>query len=162
MNELDQKSDPDCDRPFLSVRYKLEVSLSFTQVDLQGNEVTSSVMSPAQGFSSISVFNVPRSSDSGRLCDPRSEWLDVSISDYESVYKSRKKIKCFDDLAVCPMYHTNKLQIESLERHHTFSILLDGEIYGPFYRVRITPCRLPHKREGTFKLPVMHHLPFKM
>ena len=67
------------------------------------------------------------------------------------------------------MYHwlqrcagTNKLQVETLERHHHFSILLDGEIYGPFYRVRITPCKIPHMRGETLKLPVMHHLPFQM
>ena len=144
------------------LKYKLQVSLSFTQVDLQGNEVTSSVMSPSQGFSSISLFNVPRLTDSGRLCDPRSEYLDVNIADYETVYKSRKRIKCFDDLAFCQMYHTNKLQVESLERHHTFSILLDGEVYGPFYRVRFTPCRLPHMRGENLKLPVMHHLQFQM
>ncbi|QDZ18955.1 hypothetical protein HOP50_02g14610 [Chloropicon primus] len=143
-------------------KYRLEVSLSFTQVDLQGNEVTKSVMSPAQGFTSISLFNVPRSTDSGRVCDPRSEWLDVSIAEYEAVYKSRKRIKCFDDLAFCQMYHTNKLQVETLERHQAFSILLDGEIYGPFYRVRITPCKIPQMRGETLKLPVMHHLPFQM
>lgn len=143
-------------------KYQLEVSLSFTQVDLQGNEVTNSVMSPAQGFTSISLFNVPRSTDSGRICDPRSDWLDVSVAEYETVYKSRKRIKCFDDLAFCQMYHTNKLQVETLERHHHFSILLDGEIYGPFYRVRITPCKIPHMRGETLKLPVMHHLPFQM
>ena len=144
------------------LKYQLEVSLSFTQVDLQGNEVTNSVMSPAQGFTSISVFNLPRSTDSGRLCDPRSEFLDVSVAEYETVYKSRKRIKCFDDLSFCQMYHTNKLQIEALERHHAFSIMLDGECYGPFYRVRITPCKIPQMRGETLKLPCMHHLPIQM
>lgn len=143
-------------------RYRLDVSLSFTQVDIAGNEVLSSaVIAPAAGFTAISLHNVPRSGDSGRICDPRTEWLDMCVADFDTVYKSRKKIKCFNDLKGCQTYHTSRVQVEALERHKTFSILLDGELYGPFYRIRIEALRIG--RGGrVLKLPAKHFLPFQM
>lgn len=56
-------------------------------------------------------------------------------------------------------YHSNKLVVEASDFAKPFHVLLDGEVYGPFYRIRITPCRSPKNRSEILRFPVMTYLP---
>ena len=48
-------------------------------------------------------------------------------------------------MQAAPCFRTNKLQIES-PRKNPFKILLDGELYGPFYRIKAAPCQSLDKK----------------
>ena len=43
----------------------------------------------------------------------------------------------------------------------SFHIVLDGQVFGPFARVRITPCHALGAEEP-LHLPLMHHLPVSL
>ena len=143
-----------------AARYSFNATVTFNQVDLKGDQHHSStVIAPPNGFTSLVVSNIPRAGDDISVTDPSSEFLDLSVVESDWASKARKKVTCMDDMQAAPCFRTNKLQIES-PRKNPFKILLDGELYGPFYRVKAAPCQSLDKK-ARVSFPVMHYMPIR-
>ena len=59
-------------------------------------------------------------------------------------------------------YQVRMLQVDSYNVNRPsahFFVLLDNEVYGPFYRVRVRPLRLPHAHSPVVTFPVRHFVP---
>ncbi|XRB12386.1 hypothetical protein RI054_04g22220 [Pseudoscourfieldia marina] len=59
-------------------------------------------------------------------------------------------------------FQVRMLQVDSYNVNRPsahFHVLLDNEVYGPFYRIRVRPLRLPHAHSPVVSFPVRHFLP---
>ena len=146
----------------LANRFALKATLTLNRRCLGESESTSStVMAPSQGFSSITVNNIPRIGDSARIVHPSSDALDVNIVEADWASRMRRRVHCMDDFHDSQTALCGQVQVETV-RKKPFDITIDGQVYGPFFRIKISSCQTGHRSEGAIaKFPVMHNLPLQ-
>ena len=152
----------DIDFETIASRFALKATLTVKRKCLGDTESSSStVLAPSQGFSSIVVNNIPRIGDSARIVDPTTDALDVNIVEADWAARMRRRIQCMDDFHDAPTALCGQIQVETV-RKKPFDITIDGQVYGPFFRIKLSPCQAGRRSEGTLaKFPVMHNLPLK-
>ncbi|KAK3239177.1 hypothetical protein CYMTET_50880, partial [Cymbomonas tetramitiformis] len=137
-------------------KYKLEAALSLNEVDMCGIENTTQTLHPARSFLQLNLCNVATPADQGLQPDPTSDNMMVQVIESDWYLKGRRgRRPPVEDFSNAPCYRAAKLQIDAQDSLNPFNILLDGELYGPFFKVRIYPCRLPGARADTARFPVM-------
>lgn len=143
-------------------RFALKATLTLNRKCLGDTESSSStVLAPSQGFSSIVINNIPRIGDSARIVDPSTDALDANIVEADWASRMRRRVQCMDDFHDAPRALCGQIQVETV-REKPFDITIDGQVYGPFFRIKLSPCQAGHSSEGTLaKFPVMHNLPLK-
>ncbi len=107
--------------------------------------------------------NVTESNYGGNGEDGEVPSLGVNMVDLDwSVAKKRFNINSksttevhVDDLfPECPSFRASKLQIDAGSSGKQFHVLLDGELFGPFFRVRFSPLRISHAQSPPVTFPV--------
>ena len=58
------------------------------------------------------------------------------------------------DPGMCESYRAARVQIDAQDTSKPFHVVLDGELYGPFTRIRLYPCRLPGVRSELVTFPI--------
>ncbi|MCO5576443.1 hypothetical protein L7F22_030253 [Adiantum nelumboides] len=134
--------------------YSFEAEATLRPIDWTGKEGEQKIK--AGSYTAIQAISVPRPSE-GRLgCDPCSHLLDICLMESES----SKRLKDLSDIInYVSVYRANWLIVQAQDTSKPFVILLDGELYGPFYRVRLSACPHPSNRRHVLKFPVMTYWP---
>eukprot|EP01112_Ceratiomyxa_fruticulosa_P021366 TRINITY_DN7483_c2_g1_i1.p1 TRINITY_DN7483_c2_g1~~TRINITY_DN7483_c2_g1_i1.p1 ORF type:complete len:281 (-),score=58.06 TRINITY_DN7483_c2_g1_i1:174-980(-) len=108
-------------------------------------------------YVSLVISNVGQSSD--RIVpNPTRPWLELYALDSDP----KKKKSLLKDEGQGHCYHASVLEFETEDKKKQFDVLLDGELYGPFYRIRISACTLPEDQNEIQDLPVMTYLPLDL
>lgn len=141
---------------FLKPVYSLEASISFYPID---HEDRDEVMQTVNGsYSAILALNVPRPSEQRFGCDPSTDVLELCIMEAE--IPSTRRCKVLDDISNwVETYHTKEVLVQAKNFSEPFHVLLDGEVYGPFYRVRLSALRHPSRRQDVLQFSVMTYWP---
>ncbi|KAI5072344.1 hypothetical protein GOP47_0012450 [Adiantum capillus-veneris] len=115
--------------------YSFQAEATFRPIDWTGKEGEQKIK--ACSFTAIQAISVPRSSE-GRLgCDPCSHFLDICLMESGNA----KRLKDMSDIInYVSVYRANWLIVQAEDTSKPFVILLDGELYGPFYRVSRATC----------------------
>lgn len=92
-------------------------------------------------YQSISVRNCTSCGDKGELVAPSQPWLEVYAEEVNAAAKKKKSQRPQD---FGNSYHVATLNIESATAQQ-FSIILDGELYGPFHKVLISAAKANQK-----------------
>jgi hypothetical protein len=118
-------------------RYQgVQLNVSYVPMDPTGElNRSSEINEQTKMFQSISIKSTSRFGDRGALVGPNQPWLEVFADENVAKTGNKKRIKLRD----CDMgtnYHVGSISIESPTAAH-FSVLMDGELYGPFHKVII-------------------------
>lgn len=134
--------------------YSLQAEAIFRPIDWTGKE--GEEKNKACSFTSIQAISVPKPSEARLGCDPCSHFLDICLMESGKV----KRIKDMNDIInYVSVYRANWLMVQAQDTSEPFDVLLDGELYGPFYRVRLSSCPHPSNRRFVLKFPVMTYWP---
>jgi len=147
----------------LAAKCRLQGALSFTQVDLLGNEQVPETIFPTNSFLAISINNVPHPLDH-LPSNPTVRSLDICIWEADAVVRGKKQVRTLDDLlsnscTACLAFRASRVQLVAQDTSHPFHILLDGELYGPFTRVKIFPCQFPGLESNFPVFPIATTMP---
>lgn len=106
--------------------------LSYVPMD-PTNDVSrsSEVNEQPKVYQNISILSCSSFGDRGTLVSPGQPWLEVFAENTTS--KKRSKLR---DCDIGTNYHVGSITIES-NTHQPFTVMLDGELYGPFHKVII-------------------------
>ncbi|KAL0481004.1 hypothetical protein AKO1_013663 [Acrasis kona] len=119
----------------------VQLNVSYVPMDPTGElNRSSEINEPTKTFQSISIRSTSRFGDKGSLVGPNQPWLEVFADENVAKQSNKKRVK----LRECDMgtqYHVGSLTIESPSVAQ-FSVLMDGELYGPFHKVIINATDL--------------------
>jgi len=131
-----------------------ELNVRFTQMDLAGNKLAQ-IIDDGAVYDSILLANVPRKSDPCFPADPLSPWLEMFARPHRTYTRAPTK-KNF--LLGDPKQHVHAADVSSVTSSGSFHILVDGQRFGPYNRIRISPVL----EEGTgraFTFPIQTFFP---
>eukprot|EP00898_Chlorokybus_atmophyticus_P001645 jgi/Chlat1/2481/Chrsp175S02360 len=112
--------------------YKLDASVTVTTVDMTGAVISSSLPLQPKAWSSVTLNNIPEKEQSANWVTPGCTWLEGQFAAYDP--KSRKHQRTLEDLlATASCAHVQEMLVEARE---PFPILVDGQVYGPFLKIR--------------------------
>jgi hypothetical protein len=116
----------------------VQLNVSYVPMDPTGElNRSSEINEQTKTYQSISVKSTSRFGDKGSLVGPNQPWLEVFADENLSTQKQRDKRKVkLRDCDMGTQYHVGSISIESPSAS-MFSILMDGELYGPFHKVII-------------------------
>eukprot|EP01113_Clastostelium_recurvatum_P023155 TRINITY_DN2767_c2_g1_i2.p1 TRINITY_DN2767_c2_g1~~TRINITY_DN2767_c2_g1_i2.p1 ORF type:complete len:942 (-),score=292.73 TRINITY_DN2767_c2_g1_i2:45-2669(-) len=103
-------------------------------------------------YSSVVISNVGQTGDK-MVANPTRPWVEVYTMDNDS---KKKKAK---DEGQGHSYHASLIEFETDDRKRQVDILVDGELYGPFHRIRVSACAVPDDPGEILELPIMSYLP---
>jgi len=131
-------------------------SIKYSQMNIVGAVKQAAPIEP-KSYNSIIVSNVPSQADKGAVPpNPTKPWLEMICA--ESDPKKRKaKGKDSDESLSC--YHLSQVELEADDKKKNFHILLDNVLYGPFYKIRISPCNVT--QEEILSIPFMTFFPLE-
>ncbi|KAF0981491.1 hypothetical protein FDP41_012148 [Naegleria fowleri] len=123
------------------------LTVSYVPMDPTGEENRAAeIQEPAKTYNSISIQSCSLFGDRGSLVAPSQPWLEVFIEETGS--KKKKKMR---DCDVGTNYHVGSVTIES-STFQQFSVLMDGELHGPFHKIIISSS------QQTFKLQTFNNV----
>eukprot|EP01122_Echinamoeba_exundans_P011311 TRINITY_DN4451_c1_g1_i1.p1 TRINITY_DN4451_c1_g1~~TRINITY_DN4451_c1_g1_i1.p1 ORF type:complete len:699 (+),score=129.24 TRINITY_DN4451_c1_g1_i1:113-2209(+) len=101
-------------------------------------------------YQQICMASVPVAGDRAMNvnADPTHPWLELLLVDNSKKTGQRSDPK---------VYHVSQVELLS-ERVEPFHLLLDGRVYGPFVKVKITGAMYPDK-DKIYTMPIMTYLP---
>jgi len=109
-----------------------QLNVSYVPMDPTGEQNRSAeINETTKTYNSISIQSCSSFGDRGSLVAPSQPWLEVFVE--ESGSKRKKKMR---DCDVGTNYHVGSITIES-PTFQQFSVLMDGELHGPFHKVII-------------------------
>eukprot|EP01118_Nematostelium_gracile_P018609 TRINITY_DN8324_c0_g1_i1.p1 TRINITY_DN8324_c0_g1~~TRINITY_DN8324_c0_g1_i1.p1 ORF type:complete len:419 (+),score=77.21 TRINITY_DN8324_c0_g1_i1:47-1303(+) len=115
------------------------LSIRCTQVNVLGTPRPGLSLEP-KSYVSLLMANIPLQGDRGIPANPSKSWLEMTLIEVD---KKKKNPRLEKDLAEgpCSTLHTSVVEIEVPDRKNgSFHILLDNVLYGPFVKVKISPC----------------------
>jgi hypothetical protein len=118
----------------------VDLVVKFTKMDLQGN-ITEVVTEDATVYQSLLVSNVPRKSDFLFPPNPTSPNLEMGARLHKN-YNAQKAAQLGrkNVLAQDAKQHVVEVEIWAANPQQTFSIVIDNQPFGPYYRVKLLPC----------------------
>ncbi|KAL9644284.1 hypothetical protein ABK040_005745 [Willaertia magna] len=109
-----------------------QLNVSYVPMDPTGELNRScEINEPTKTYNSISIQSCSMFGDRGSLVAPSQPWLETFVEEFGS--KRKKKMR---DCDIGTSYHVGSITIES-STFQQFSVLMDGEIYGPFHKLII-------------------------
>jgi len=120
-----------------------ELRVKFSQVNMKG-VVTGNCEDEAISYTSILLSNIPQRGDKVFPPDPTNPWLEMHAQ-VQKGSKPKDPTKRSTLLADAKQ-HTNYIEITSSLETGSFQLLIDGQLFGPFYKIRISPIELGGKR----------------
>jgi hypothetical protein len=113
----------------------LEVKVSYVPMDPTGElNRSSEINEQTKTFQNISIKSTSRFGDRGSLVGPNQPWLEVFAD--ENLKSDNRRKKKLRDCDLGTQYHVGSITIDSPTAAY-FSVLMDGELYGPFHKVII-------------------------
>jgi hypothetical protein len=141
--------------------------IKYAQMNIMGAVKQAPPIEP-RSYQTIIISNTPFYGDKGISPNPSKPWLEMYAVESDSVCSHivnecwyiflQKKRKVKGDDASC--YHISQADIECDDKKKTFHVLLDGVLYGPFYRIRITPVNV--NQDEIMTIPFMTFLPIEL
>lgn len=132
----------------------VEVSIKYTQMNYYGLPRQGDAPEVRQ-YKQVSIGNIPATTDQGTCPNPTVPWLEMVAIDPDTGKKKKKGV--VDEHT----YHVSTVEIEVPPGNTKFPMLIDGETYGPFSKVKITPCKLRDTSE-IIVFPVMNYFPLDL
>jgi hypothetical protein len=118
-----------------------DIVVKFTKQDAQGR-LTEVVTEEAAVYQSILLSAVPRRGDPTFPAAPTAPTLELAAKLHKS-YAGNKQAALLGRKPVLladPKQHVVEVEVWSANPNHTFGLLLDGQYFGPYYRVKILPA----------------------
>lgn len=129
----------------------IELSMKYTMMNCAGMARTAPAME-AKPVQSLIISNVPRVADKGTPANPTVPWLEMHMVEGEGG-KKKKKISNTNG----ETFHIGYVEIKSEDRKKPFDVIIDGELFGSFYKIRVSACKAKDSSE-IISLPIMNHL----
>ncbi|XP_024531183.1 uncharacterized protein LOC112346426 [Selaginella moellendorffii] len=128
--------------------YTLKARLRYRPAGLDGSE--RGERNIPLSLVALMAINVPKPAERRLECNPSDEVLNVCV--LQAADSKRRRLRALEELMgdMCT-FRTRKLVVEAGEPGKAFDVVLDGEVYGPFYRVRLGPCYHPFNRDAAIK-----------
>jgi hypothetical protein len=133
-----------------------EVKVKFTKVDFNGKPQQTFEDDPAP-YVYLQLVNIPAKGDKGFLPDPTSPWLEM-YAQVPAAFKPRAVNKK-NVLVTDVRQHIHTVEITATPDQPKFDVMVDQQLFGPFYKVRISPMEKDGKRV-TF--PVQTFFPLEL
>jgi len=109
-----------------------EVSIKMTLMNVAGATRPGPTFD-SRPFQHIVIGSIPVQGDKFTRPHPSSPWLELFTLEAEALRKKKSK------LDEGHSYHISMIEVEA-DKKKPFDILVDGNVIGPFYKMRITPC----------------------
>lgn len=157
----------------------MDLRVTYTMMNILGVPRQKSAVD-SKPFYVVVLSNVPRVGERATLSSPSAEWLEMYTLDTDPQVVKKRKNKLFGDMDYARTHHVAQVEIESNNRSTPFEILIDGQVFGPFHKIRsvaspfnpqiafilfffprVTPCKVPQSTETVF-LPIHHFLPLDL
>lgn len=135
-----------------------DVRVRFTPVDMTGR-AGPVVEDDATAYQSLVVSSVPRNYDRCFPPDPSQPWLEVFAQPARPV-KAKSELKR-NVLLTDARQHVSMIEITAAADNQRFDIVVDGQLFGPYHRVRITP-HVDDKTKKQVVFPVQTFFPVAM
>jgi len=102
-------------------------SVKYSSVDFRGSQ-RNGISIPAKPYVSVLLSNIPSVGDERTSrASPLNPWLDVCMIEQDKKKKTTTQL------------HVNSVEFEASK--HKLQILVDGQLHGPFYKIRIYRCK---------------------
>jgi len=118
-----------------------EIVVKFTKQDAQGR-LTEVVTEEAAVYQSILLSSVPRRGDPTFPAAPTAPTIELAAKLHKS-YTGNKQAALLGRkpaLLSDPKQHVVEVEVWAANPNHTFGLLLDGQYFGPYYRVKLLPA----------------------
>lgn len=129
-----------------------ELCIKFTQMNCAGMARNTEPLD-SRPYQSLSVVNVPRSSDKGLCACPTNSWLEMFTLEETKKKKSGKSENG-------QTHHVGYAEIRVEDRKKSFDLLIDGELFGPVFKIRISACKANESSE-IITFPVATYFPME-
>ncbi|KAL0479896.1 hypothetical protein AKO1_007382, partial [Acrasis kona] len=121
--------------------YGINLGINYVPMDPTGEMNRSAeIKEPPKNYRSIVINSLSKCTDRGSLVAPNQQWLEVFIDDRPYNNKVKTSLSELKDEEVGTSYHVGTITIES-DGVETFSVLMDGELFGPFHRIIISEAQ---------------------
>jgi len=134
-----------------------EVKVKFVQVDMNG-KATQTIDDDPAAYNTILLSSVARLGDKCVPPDPSAPWLEVYGAPLKAIKRSgelKKNILLMDN-----RQHVAFMEITCASESANFMILVDGQLQGPFYKIKISPALDSKDRKVTF--PIQTFFPIQL
>ncbi len=137
-----------------------ELVVKFTKMDSQGR-ITQVITEESAVYQSILLSAVPRRGDPTFPASPTAPNIELAAKLHKS-YAGNKQAALLGRkpaLLQDPKQHIVELEVWAANPNHAFGLMLDGQYFGPYYRVKILPAFNPTGNGGTMTFPLQHFFP---
>jgi len=139
-----------------ATRFAPQFSIRYLQVNQLGAILSNQPIETNLALKYIALVSVPKQSERKILpaAHPSRNWLELHIQEPEQT--SKKGGKGGSESKI----HVGDVEILSQDKDRKdFDLMLDGVLYGPFVKIRITPAT--DANENVYSVPIMTFLPIE-
>eukprot|EP00004_Rigifila_ramosa_P003994 TRINITY_DN1437_c1_g2_i1.p1 TRINITY_DN1437_c1_g2~~TRINITY_DN1437_c1_g2_i1.p1 ORF type:complete len:794 (-),score=204.08 TRINITY_DN1437_c1_g2_i1:87-2468(-) len=129
----------------------VDLSIKLSHMNCMGMARQASPLE-SRSYAAISIASTPRGGERGPLGNPTLPWLEVAATEDPGKKKSKKPGDLFGQ-----NYHVGFIELKE-DKKKPFEILIDGEIFGPFWRIHISACKANDSSEH-LSIPIMSYFP---
>jgi len=112
-----------------------ELTIKFVRMDLGGNQSESGCDEGLE-YNTIDIANVPRKGDGCFMANPAAPFLEMNATLHPKALNRPTKMPI---LVTEPKQHVYSVDISCTAPNASFTVLCDGQKFGPYHHVRISP-----------------------
>jgi len=119
-------------------------------------KVGAAIDDDAAQYGSLVISNIPRLGDKCFPPNPTSPWLEMHAQSFRPI-RSRGELKR-NVLLADPRQHVQTVELTCSSDAGRFEIIADGQVFGPFYKIRISP-HVDDRTKKQFTFPIQTFFP---